>query len=106
MNIRQRINHRLREINSSSLESWVTLWRGGFLLPRQKVFFQSVKADSFDEGQAASLPKQVLQIRGAMGFDVQAGDTFEYDGQQWQVTDEPLAVNSSVATRVIARRIQ
>lgn len=75
-------------------------------MPRQNVFFQSIKTDSFDEGQAASLPKQVLQIRGAMSFDVQAGDTFEYKEQQWQVTDEPLAVNSSVAKRVIARRMQ
>ena len=87
---------------SENLTDSVTLKRAGVSLAAQNVRVRKVSQTSVTEGEPVSTGRAFVEIIGLTTLDIQAEDTFSWDGSLWEVTDTTVIGTDNVSRKASA----
>jgi hypothetical protein len=92
----------MARILSANLTDSITLKRDGVSLAAQRVRVRRVAQTPVTEGEPISTGAASLEIIGLTSLDIQADDTFTWDGARWVVTSTPVIGTDNVSRKATA----
>lgn len=99
-----RLLPRLRGVVGAHLPESIVLYRAGSALTAQAARVWVPRGGNYREGTGATQEMDVIKIAMAHTATLRAGDTFTYDGYEWEVVEVPVLASYGAERSAIAER--